>query len=588
MSRQETPETTSDSTMGTLLKIYCIVDGGTTAFPIDISSEQSVGDLREKICTPARFGNIAPEELTLWQTKIPDSGQAVILDDIESKVKLTVSSRKLSAVFPSGFEDETVYIVVEPPTQGEPVRLTTLVSEKTFVQYIPDAITPFEGAEHSQASTTNRAYSVTPTSITPWNDFIGNVRNMQLAEEPLHDTPVFCDERRFSMEADIQEIFKRDFGSVKCLPPFAETFRCPGMDYGLPDLICLRHGGNVCNRESTLFPIEIKQPKDLNLNESLPDAATHQLISGRLTGPLDIVRQIFGYMYCNGFRYGILSTFNQTWFIVRREDDPNSILVSPSISFNDTSPTMLSCYLWFIREAESDEKPKLDPPEENAVKKTLRSEKKIEARRRKRSKGSLAKRLAAAVLPRSLSGGRRSSARSHSASSVDFVPAFKDMKPITFSNRARTFKALWRGEVVFVKKCDIWNERPFIDELQNEIEIYSVLRELQGIWIPEMKLEGIMNGFEIVLVTEYVGDNINNEHLNSSDCDKIRRALAAIHNIGILHGDIKPDNIVVKRDGVNSRFMIIDFGLSTFTLDKGILDCEQKELDSMLAALSQP
>ncbi|KAG0012825.1 hypothetical protein BGZ81_001354 [Podila clonocystis] len=232
----------------------------------------------------------------------------------------------------------------------------------------------------------------------------------------------------------------------------------------------------------------------------------------------------------------------------------------------------------------SDDNSNMDSPDKSTVTKALKSEEKTEAKRRKRRKGSLTQRLISAISP----GPLRHSRRSHAASDEDIVPAFKDMKLIAFGNRPRTFKALWMGDTVFVKKCDMWNERQFIDELQNEIEVYGVLQALQGVWIPRMKLGGIMNGFEVVLATESAGTNISNEHLDPSDCNKIRRALAAVHNCGVLHGDLKPDNIVVRRDGFSSKFMIIDFGLSTFTTDKEKLRCEKEELDSILAVLSRP
>jgi len=38
--------------------------------------------------------------------------------------------------------------------------------------------------------------------------------------------------------------------------------------------------------------------------------------------------------------------------------------------------------------------------------------------------------------------------------------------------------------------------------------------------------------------------------------------LESLHNIGYIHGDIKPDNIVVKEDKSFEKLSLIDFGLS--------------------------
>ncbi|KAF9198051.1 hypothetical protein BGZ49_001251 [Haplosporangium sp. Z 27] len=566
-----------------ILKLSYVIDGNlaSSASLIEISSDETVGLLREEIFKKNRVKLRVNDavDLRLWFVNISaKEKKPITVSDSTINKKLLMGGVPISKYFDNGASMKTIHIIAED----------LRVSERRFVQYVPGPILPFQGMASESPTTTTRAHSITPSSITEWSDFIDNVNSMQLSQDPLYAMPAFCEERRFSTDEDILEFFKRDVGLVSRLPPFANTFRCPGMNYGLPDLICLEQGGNVHNRHTILFPIEIKQPRELNIAGSLHDAITQQLLSGHVTGPLDIVRQIFGYMLFNGFRYGILSTFNHTWFIIRPQDDIDSIKVSPAISFDDTNPTILSCYLWFIRQVQSDKNSNLDPVEQSEIKRILKLKRKVGAKRRKQSKGSLKERLPSAMSPRFPFISRRSSTHLQLADNVDIVPACQNMELIAVGGRARVFRALWKGKAVIVKKCDMWNERQYIDALANEIEINNILQALQGIWIPKMRLGGIMNGFEIVLVTKYAGVNISNCHLTLADCNKIRDALTAIHNCGILHGDIKPDNIVVERNGIRSRFMIIDFGLSRITNNKKTLQNEQDELDSILAMLSQP
>ncbi|KAG0365998.1 hypothetical protein BGZ54_005962, partial [Gamsiella multidivaricata] len=112
--------------------------------------------------------------------------------------------------------------------------------------------------------------------------------------------------------------------------------------------------------------------------------------------------------------------------------------------------------------------------------------------------------------------------------------------------------------------------------------------KLQGQWIPKLKAAGIAYGMEMVLATEFMGTDLCDEHLDSSDRDKVRAALSAIHRLGVLHGDIRPYNIVVRRDGENSQFFFIDFGRLEFTREKGFLKYEAEELESLLSTMPWP
>ncbi|KAI1288192.1 hypothetical protein EDD11_010051 [Mortierella claussenii] len=156
------------------------------------------------------------------------------------------------------------------------------------------------------------------------------------------------------------------------------------------------------------------------------------------------------------------------------------------------------------------------------------------------------------------------------------------MKLISHDEHAQTYKASWQGCDVVVKKCDIWNERPVMDELKHEVKVYQVLQNLQGQCIPKLRIAGVADGMEMILVTDFVGTDVSQESLDDSDQHKIRAALAAIHDFGVVHGDIQPQNILVRRDGQDARFYFVDFGSSQIAANKSELQGEKEVLDTLL------
>ena len=84
----------------------------------------------------------------------------------------------------------------------------------------------------------------------------------------------------------------------------------------------------------------------------------HQLASGPAT-TLDFMNgksttrqalaQLNGYMELNSCHYGVLTTYSYTWF-VKRSGVKGELLISPPISYNRTSPTLLECYYYLACE----------------------------------------------------------------------------------------------------------------------------------------------------------------------------------------------------------------------------------------------
>ncbi|KAG0258894.1 hypothetical protein DFQ27_004402 [Actinomortierella ambigua] len=529
------------------MTIFCLVDGEANAFSVEIDPTKPVDALKKliKAAVTPRFDDIASNKLTLWKVSIPivrKNKPKISLVNVPEKEVLDEADY-IAGVFAETPPERTILIMVQRPP-------TDRASETEFVQIVVRDVDGRAQRPRSRSDTC-RGYALSPTS--------------------------------YRGEVDIQAIFRVDVGSVKILPPFAVTLSVFDLQHGTPDLVCSRH-----DESSALFPIELKRPIELHLDDTdfpaaflAPQSSTQSPI-----GPL---RQIFGYMKLNGFRYGVLSTYRQTWFFKRVSRDSNDILVSPIIQFDRTEPTLLQCYLWLIRTADSDTEWQPDIPDEATVEAMLVQEQ-PEDRDAKRDsdldpghRGKL--KQVKTFFTRSCTKGQQTKTRHLERLTI---PAFKNLKPITYGEGARTFHATWMNEEVVVKKADVWNQHFIVSELEHEVAVYEALRTLQGRYVPKLKLAGVVDGMEMVLVTELVGTDLHGGQLNASDRDMIREALSAIHDLGVLHGDIRLENITRRREGHTLAFFFIDFGHSQLSRSKMALKGEREELEALLDMMPWP
>ncbi|KAF9896731.1 hypothetical protein BX616_006862, partial [Lobosporangium transversale] len=239
---------------------------------------------------------------------------------------------------------------------------------------------------------------------------------------------------------------------------------------------------------------------------------------------------------------------------------------------------------WFIREANRDPNGKSDPPSEQEINNvTLPDHGDSDYRppapaeeEPRETRWSFGKVLRSGQSQGNIARGQKVT-----------VPSFKNMRLISQDECAATFRATWKGEDVVVKKCTVWKDhwkcQDAMEQLEHETKVYSFLHHLQGRYIPRMKIAGIADGIDLILVTEYAGTNIRNKDLTEADRMKIRTALSAIHKAQVLHGDLHRGNILIQEDGQDRHFKIIDFGLSKFMDDRKRLNDEMDELEKILA-----
>ena len=295
------------------------------------------------------------------------------------------------------------------------------------------------------------------------------------------------------------------------------------------------------------------------------------------------MRQIFGYLSHNELRYGVLTTYDKTWFLYR--ENREHTWISPPIQHDNLHPTLFQCLYYVVSLArdnsycasapspqnddDDDAGDARDPSYDDGDHKSKPKAGSQKARGRT-SKGRSA--YTAPVVGEGSKGRDRrkvTTRPSHPSNEEEEHLEFFDwgsFSTVSVLGAGRTgtvFKAILHGEMVALKICDLWKHPDYKKELLNEVKVYHALKDLQGIYIPRFKGAGYTAGGLFAIATEIVGSPLEDvKSLSDQEHLVIQTALSSIHCHGIVHNDIRLANILIKRNGNQFSASFIDFAFS--------------------------
>ncbi|CAI2186013.1 5453_t:CDS:2 [Funneliformis geosporum] len=141
---------------------------------------------------------------------------------------------------------------------------------------------------------------------------------------------------------------------------------------------------------------------------------------------------------------------------------------------------------------------------------------------------------------------------------VDFK--FKDI--LGEGRSGKTLLCEFRGETIALKSVDLSKVPPYVlEEMQKEVEIYKDLDDIQGKYIPKLICYGYYEGgMSFVISMTIVGTSLSEQKIKKQQKTRAIKGLEAIHKHGILHNDIREENILINDNG---DIYLIDFGMAS-------------------------
>ena len=316
---------------------------------------------------------------------------------------------------------------------------------------------------------------------------------------------------------------------------FSHPRDCPATVYGAPDFALSRDN-------SFLAPVEVKGKWSVpSVSNIRAQYESNHYVSGA-------VNQLFSYLLLNHRNSGILTNYEMTWFFKRVKDNGEEFLyVSEGIAYDGSTPSVLECISYFIHSVASNTFFESPPGSRSSTPMQLRN--------------SSSQKMINSPLNQSFS--------------ADDLNAGKKI------GEGRTGNVyMGDSDTTALKTLDLSKNRRCIDEIQNEIKIYSLLHPLQGKVIPNFRYCGVVEGILFVLGLDFVGEIPR--HLSIHQKEELLRGLSEIHSYGVMHNDIRVENIVVDSTG---KPFIIDFALASVTHDSYKLNVEFEEFRRLVDSL---
>ncbi len=310
------------------------------------------------------------------------------------------------------------------------------------------------------------------------------------------------------------------------------------------------------------------------------------------------------YMRWNHCSHGIMTTYAETKFLIRSGEH---CLVSEAVPSDTARPSLRRIIAYFLHTALSGESSTLMPnppttptiptppsrltsattattprPPMSTTSTTTRSptasstkSKRVPRKKRRRSsklthrkRGAKAKRGGLAM-PSLITGlVQTSNAAEPTTTLAQTTICLQGVTPkevqflgiLGYGRTGTVYHAIIGQVEMALKVADISHHPELLEELENEVSVYQRLQSLQGKCIPKLLAQGRFGGAMFFGIgTSLLGPVAP---LTSENRSKALAALKAIHSCGVLHRDIRPENLLLGRGHQGHQVFVIDLAFA--------------------------
>ncbi|KAJ3292859.1 hypothetical protein HDU76_007118, partial [Blyttiomyces sp. JEL0837] len=306
------------------------------------------------------------------------------------------------------------------------------------------------------------------------------------------------------------------------------------------------------------------------------------------SGLFRAVTQEFGYMINNGNQYGVLSTWESTWFFKRGEDSTTSNIpyISDCVRWDSTGVTFfkaLACIAKMARQSPHlESKPsRQPPPTSQLIGGPSSSSSSLNRNVGPRPESTPNSAPGSPAPHRSWTDNTLSSLNDTSENLLkglsektltDSEPPLKEPftswlplcdilgRALGYGRCGYVCECLVGGVLSAVKLIDPNNERSgksLYEAVLRESEAYDNLRELQSLAIPRLILPAFDYLGMVLLATELASEGVC-KSWSHEEKQMAEKSLRMIHARGYIHGDIRRENVVFHVEGGVRKALWVD------------------------------